>query len=302
MPKIYLSPSFQQQNVGVGDYGTEERRCNEIADVVERELKKNSNFIVVRNNPNMSLNEVIADSNKSNSDIHFSIHTNAGVNTARGCEVYAYAKGTEGDKLAQIVYRRLSAITPSEDRGVKYNSLAETRQTKATAVLTEVAFHSNEEDAKWMIDNIETIGKELAMSLYEYFNIEYKENIETIPQNDKSKEFEKYDKRIGEYQGLLNQLFNAGLKRDNWWGKDTASKTEKHVALKRGMKNELVRWLQKRLIELGFSCGRYGADGHYGTDKSHETENAVRRFQEKYGLPVDGIAGIQVIRKLVELF
>ena len=75
MPKIYLSPSVQQQNVGVGNYGTEEKRCNEIADVVERELKKNSNFIVVRNNPNMSLNEVIADSNKSNSDIHFSIHT-----------------------------------------------------------------------------------------------------------------------------------------------------------------------------------------------------------------------------------
>lgn len=176
MPKIYLSPSFQQQNVGVGDYGTEEKRCNEIADVVERELKKNNNFVIVRNNPNMSLNEVIADSNKSNADIHFSIHTNAGSSSARGCEVYAYAKNTEGDKLAQIVYRRLSAITPSEDRGVKYNSLAETRQTKAIAVLTEVAFHSNEEDAKWMINNVESIGKELAKSLYEYYNIEYKEN------------------------------------------------------------------------------------------------------------------------------
>lgn len=176
MIKIYLSPSFQDHNTGVGEYGTEERRCNEIADVVERELKKSDKFVVIRNKPEMSLLEVIRDSNKNNPDIHFSIHTNAGANTARGCEVYAYKPNTKGDKLAQIVYRRLSAITPPEDRGVKYNSLAETTQTKAIAVLTEVSFHSNKEDAEWIINNIEKIGQELAMSLYEYYGIEYNEN------------------------------------------------------------------------------------------------------------------------------
>ncbi len=190
MPKIYLSPSFQDQNVGVGNYGTEEKRCNEIADVVERELKKNSSFTVVRNNPNMSLEEVIRDSNNSNSDVHFSIHTNAGVSSARGCEVYAYSPNTEADKLAQIVYKRLSKITPSSDRGVKYNSLAETGSTKAIAVLTEVGFHSNAEDAKWIIDNTELIGKELAKALYEYYNIKYKETSETVATPEKKQSIE----------------------------------------------------------------------------------------------------------------
>lgn len=270
MPKIYLSPSFQQQNVGVGDYGTEERRCNEIADVVERELKKNSNFIVVRNNPNMSLNEVIADSNKSNSDIHFSIHTNAGVNTARGCEVYAYAKGTEGDKLAQIVYRRLSAITPSEDRGVKYNSLAETRQTKAIAVLTEVAFHSNEEDAKWMIDNIDLIGKELAMSLYEYFNIEYKENVESIPQNNAYKQF------VGDVQKAI------GARVDRIAGPETLSKTIT-VSARKNSRHAVVKPIQKYLYVLGYT--EVGKDDGIAGSKF---TSAVKHFQADNGCVTDG--------------
>ena len=209
MPKIYLSPSFQHQNIGVEDYGTEEKRCNEIADVVERELNKNSNFIVVRNNPDMTLEEVIADSNKSNADIHFSIHTNAGPSSARGCEVYAYAKGTKGDKLAQIIYRRLSEITPSEDRGVKYNSLAETSQTKAVAVLTEVAFHSNIEDANWIINNIEEIGKELAKSLYEYFDIEYKDNEEEATEKP-----------------IDNKPNKSQINEDGKWGKETTKKAQ----------------------------------------------------------------------------
>lgn len=302
MPRIYLSPSFQHQNVGVGEYGTEERRCNEIADVVERELNKNSQFIVIRNNPNMNLSQVIEDSNKSNADIHFSIHTNAGPSTARGGEVFAYAKNTEGDKLAQIIYRRLSAITPSEDRGVKYTSLAETRQTKAIAVLTEVAFHSNIEDANWIINNIETIGKELAKSLYEYYGIEYTETNTEKPEEkpNTNKEFEKKDSRIGEYQALLNELYRAGLSVDNWWGEKTATATKKFVALKNGSTGKLVRWYQTRLKEQGYNLGTTGNNGIDG-DFRRICENATKDFQRKYGLTVDGIVGIQVIRKLIEL-
>ncbi|WP_456275027.1 peptidoglycan-binding domain-containing protein [Bacillus sp. AK031] len=42
---------------------------------------------------------------------------------------------------------------------------------------------------------------------------------------------------------------------------------------------------------------RFGADGIYGT----ETEMAVMRFQRKYGLRVDGLAGTQTLGKLNQL-
>ncbi len=300
MPKIYLSPSFQQQNIGVGDYGTEEKRCNEIADVVERELKKNNNFIVVRNNPNMSLTEVIKDSNNSNSDVHFSIHTNAGDASARGCEVYAFKQGDEGDKLAQIVYKRLSNITPANDRGVKYDSLAETRQTKAISVLVEVGFHSNAEDAKWIIENTELIGKELAESLYEYFNIQKDNSISNNAPVESNSQFEKYNEKIGQYQKLLNEIYGTNLNVDNWWGAKTENATKQKVALKNGSKGALVRWYQERLKELGYDLGITGNNGIDG-DFRDKTETATKQFQEKYNLIADGIAGVQVIKKLVEL-
>lgn len=272
MPKIYLSPSFQDHNVGVGDFGTEEMRCNQIADVVERELRKNSKFEVIRNNPEMSLNEVITDSNRNNPDVHFSIHTNAGANTARGCEVYAYKQGTEGDKLAQIVYRRLSAITPSNDRGVKYNSLAETSQTKAIAVLTEVAFHSNEEDSNWIINNIELIGTELAKSLYEYYGIDYNESVEP------SQEYS-YEDFVGELQSCI------GAKVDKIAGPETLSKTPT-LSKKMNRHHSAVIPLQKYLQSLGYDFSKYGIDG----DFYNETEKAVKQYQADNKLPVvDGI-------------
>ncbi|MDO4384895.1 MAG: peptidoglycan-binding domain-containing protein [Clostridia bacterium] len=63
--------------------------------------------------------------------------------------------------------------------------------------------------------------------------------------------------------------------------------TEVHETLKRGMKGEDVRRLQQRLMELGYSLPKYGADGDYGS----ETATAVKAFQADRNLTVDGVAG-----------
>lgn len=57
--------------------------------------------------------------------------------------------------------------------------------------------------------------------------------------------------------------------------------------LKRGMKGADVKTLQAALIAYGFSCGSAGADGDFGGG----TEAALKKFQTKYGLGADGIAG-----------
>ena len=56
----------------------------------------------------------------------------------------------------------------------------------------------------------------------------------------------------------------------------------------KGQKSEDVRTIQNRLIELGYNCGRYGADSIFGDS----TEKAVKDFQRNNGLAVDGIVGI----------
>jgi hypothetical protein len=48
-----------------------------------------------------------------------------------------------------------------------------------------------------------------------------------------------------------------------------------------------VKTLQRALVKLGYSVGKAGADGQYG----NATYTAIRRFQAKYKLGVDGVVG-----------
>ncbi|MGH4052372.1 MAG: GH25 family lysozyme [Clostridium sp.] len=54
-----------------------------------------------------------------------------------------------------------------------------------------------------------------------------------------------------------------------------------------GIYNELVRFIQKRLISLGFNCGKTGADSYFGPN----TLIAVKNFQVSRKLKSDGIVG-----------
>lgn len=184
---IYLSPSTQENNVGVGNYGTEEAMMNRVADAVEKILKQYG-ITVYRNRPGWTLQKVVQDSNSKKPDIHFAIHSNAG--GGRGCEVYCHKFGGDGEKLARAVYAELTPLTPTEDRGVmegnsfygQGKSLYEMAKTNAPAALVEIAFHDSVEDAKWIIYNIEEIGAVLAKGVLKYFGIEYTSESNEIEQ------------------------------------------------------------------------------------------------------------------------
>ena len=57
--------------------------------------------------------------------------------------------------------------------------------------------------------------------------------------------------------------------------------------LQNGSRGTDVQSLQEQLMKLGYSLAKYGADGKFGA----ETEKAVRAFQRKAGLTVDGKYG-----------
>ena len=57
--------------------------------------------------------------------------------------------------------------------------------------------------------------------------------------------------------------------------------------LRNGDTGEDVRALQMALVELGFDCGKWGADGDFGDG----TEMAVQAFQSTHGLEPDGVVG-----------
>ena len=62
---------------------------------------------------------------------------------------------------------------------------------------------------------------------------------------------------------------------------------DQRPTLKKGDSGEYVQLLQVTLIQRGYDCGSYGADGKFGKN----TEAAVKRFQLDHGLTADGIIG-----------
>lgn len=167
--KVYLSPSTQEKNIGVGDYGTEEYRMNRIADILENILTNNG-YIVYRNLPDMNVSDIVEDSNLKNPDIHIAIHSNAGKSS--GPEIFTNVEGGSSDKLAKNIYQKLLDIYYNKEasRGIKYtNELKEVREVFAPTILIEIAFHDNEEDANWIINNEENIANAIFEGIEEYF-------------------------------------------------------------------------------------------------------------------------------------
>ncbi len=74
--------------------------------------------------------------------------------------------------------------------------------------------------------------------------------------------------------------------------KPTATPTPTSSVLKKGASGDAVRTLQRRLKQLGYYTG--SVDGDFGD----ATEKAVRAFQDRNNLYVDGIAGTSTMNKL----
>lgn len=55
--------------------------------------------------------------------------------------------------------------------------------------------------------------------------------------------------------------------------------------LKRGMKCEMVKLIQNKLLANGYALGSYGIDGDFGS----ATENAVKSYQKTNGCVTDGV-------------
>lgn len=176
MPSIYLSPSTQEYNMYYDGQGSEEYYMNLIADAMEPYLIS-SGIEFTRNTPDMTAASSIRASNEGNYDAHIALHSNAAPpnlsGQLRGTDVYYYPNSQRSRQLADIIAANLKSIYPVPDdvRAVPTTSIGEVTRTRAPAVLIEFAYHDNPEDAEWIRSNINAIGRNVVLSLTEYFGI-----------------------------------------------------------------------------------------------------------------------------------
>ena len=162
MYKVYLSPSTQDKSFGVGDFGVEEFRMNQIADVVEQVLLQTGEYAVFRNVSGMTKEEIIKDSDEVKPNIHVAIHSNYG--NKPGCECYVKVGDETSNGFGKEVYREVLAL--------HYNkNIEEINKVNSPAILIEVGCHDNDNDAKWIISNIDNIGRAIARGIAKGFTL-----------------------------------------------------------------------------------------------------------------------------------
>ena len=251
--RVYLSPSDQRRNTyAVGDT-TEAIQCGRIAEACKAALERSGVEVMLGQYDLMASR--VAASNLFKADLHVPIHTNACNGKASGTHLFCYSskKSSAGYKACKAVMDVLGPVTPGTSDVIRaYPALFEVKYPAAPTVYIEVDFHDVPRIAQWLIDNTMFIGETIAKGLCAALGVPFVESA------------------------------NAPVPAE----KDTTLPMQVRM-LKRGMAGADVKTLQAALVAYGFSCGAAGADGDFGSG----TETALKKFQTKYGLGTDGIAG-----------
>lgn len=179
MPTLFLSPSTQEFNPYVTT-GNEEYWMNQLADRMEPYLLA-SGIAYVRNDPAQNATAAIRQSNAGNFDFHLALHSNAAPvgaeGTYRGIDIYYYPGSANSLRMASILVDNLKPIYPLPDRvqARPTLSIGEVRRTIAPAVLAELGYHDNVEDATWLETNLDAIARAISLGVTEYFGVPFTE-------------------------------------------------------------------------------------------------------------------------------
>ena len=82
-------------------------------------------------------------------------------------------------RAADIIANNLQMIYPIPEnvRTVETKTLGEVRRTRAPSVLIEFAYHDNYDDAVWIRDNIDEIARNVVLSLADYFDLPFRQEV-----------------------------------------------------------------------------------------------------------------------------
>lgn len=252
--RVYLSPSDQRSNSYAVGNTTEAIQCGRIAAACKTALERSGVEVMLGQYDTMA--NRVAASNRFGADLHVPIHSNACNGKASGTHLFCYSsdKASAGYKACKAVMDVLGPVTPGTPDVIRaYPALYEVKHPAAPTVYIEVDFHDVVHIAEWIINHTTLIGETIAEGLCAALGVEFVRG-ENTPEPTPVQE-------------------------------ETVTKAVR--VLRRGMDGADVKTLQAALIAYGFSCGSAGADGDFGSG----TEAALRKFQTRYGLGADGIAG-----------
>ena len=170
--KVFLNPGHALNgNPDPGACGCGLCECDvakSIADLVEHYLVE-AGVEVVGNMQDDSLYAITSAANESEADVFVSIHCNAFNGNAHGTETCVHPGSVRGNQLGNCVQRQIVASLDTTDRGLKDRpGLYVLKHTDMPAVLVELAFIDNEDDAALLRDNQDDFARAIARGVTDY--------------------------------------------------------------------------------------------------------------------------------------
>lgn len=137
----------------------------------EYRLSRPTSTTVLGTNTSTSLAERVRMANAWPAHYFISLHSNANVNPSiNGSEMYIYRLNTQANWLAQHIMNGIVRNTRLRDNGIRENpSLYVLRNTAMPAVLVEMGYLTNSNDAMILRDNLWNVAYGIYLGILNYF-------------------------------------------------------------------------------------------------------------------------------------
>ena len=185
--KIYIDQGHNPRGFNTGAEGNgfyEQDITYKVGILLYDYLSNDSNFSVMLSRPDentilgtsnsTSLTERVRQANSFGADIFISLHTNASVNpAANGAEALIYSKASRvAFSLAEDILFEMCLITGLRNRGIiERPGLYVLKNTDMPAVLVEMGFITNKEDAELLAYSPNLFARGIYRGILKYYDL-----------------------------------------------------------------------------------------------------------------------------------
>lgn len=237
-----------------------------------------------------------------------------------GTETFTHSnyENKQAKELAELLAKNISEKTGLKNRGAKQSRLAVIATSKIPAILCEGGFMDGEKDSYYIRseEGQKAYAQAVAETLIQYFDL--KKDNKVVEQVTSTETKKQNIGIVATIQSTLNSRYNLSIAVDNIYGKETKKaliiglQTELNkqykkgldvdgifgnltknacVSVRKGAKGNITWILQAILICRGY---KIALDADFGAN----TEKAVKDYQSKNALTVDGICSKNTFAKL----
>lgn len=182
---VYLSPSTQYDNLYACDNATSEAVA--MIDLAKRvkALLEADGYYVFMCGETTSVKDKVAEGNTLRCGAYVALHTNSGGESGngQGTECFFNSAIPNSRKLAECVYTSVASLTPTEDRGLKdetMRDLYEIANNVSPCCLLEVEFHDIADLSQWILDNKDATARAIADGIKNYLSVAATTPTETV--------------------------------------------------------------------------------------------------------------------------